>query len=82
MFAKELALHGSRVEPSASSRRSPSTKGVLFVDSADKAARFIWLCDAFDIPPFFGRCARLYDRNRRRASGHHSPRCQDDLCGC
>jgi len=24
--------------------------GVLFVDSADKAARFIWLCDAFDIP--------------------------------
>ena len=24
--------------------------GVLFVDSADKAARFIWLCDAFHIP--------------------------------
>jgi acetyl-CoA carboxylase carboxyltransferase component len=24
--------------------------GVLFVDSADKAARFIWLCDAFKIP--------------------------------
>jgi len=24
--------------------------GVLFVDSADKAARFIWLCDAFNIP--------------------------------
>jgi acetyl-CoA carboxylase carboxyltransferase component len=24
--------------------------GVLFVDSADKAARFIWLCDAFTIP--------------------------------
>jgi acetyl-CoA carboxylase carboxyltransferase component len=23
---------------------------VLFVDSADKAARFIWLCDAFSIP--------------------------------
>jgi acetyl-CoA carboxylase carboxyltransferase component len=23
---------------------------VLFVDSADKAARFIWLCDAFGIP--------------------------------
>ncbi|MGH8774161.1 MAG: acyl-CoA carboxylase subunit beta [Jiangellaceae bacterium] len=23
--------------------------GVLFVDSADKAARFIWLCDAFNI---------------------------------
>ncbi|MEI2766757.1 MAG: acyl-CoA carboxylase subunit beta [Dermatophilaceae bacterium] len=24
--------------------------GVLFSDSADKAARFIWLCDAFSIP--------------------------------
>jgi len=24
--------------------------GVLFADSADKAARFIWLCDAFGIP--------------------------------
>lgn len=27
--------------------------GVLFVDSADKAARFVWLCDAFDIPLLF-----------------------------
>ncbi len=24
--------------------------GVLFVDSADKAARFIWLCDSFNVP--------------------------------
>ena len=24
--------------------------GVLFTDSADKASRFIWLCDAFSIP--------------------------------
>ncbi len=24
--------------------------GVLFVDSADKAAHFIWLCDAFNVP--------------------------------
>src|SRR5690606_37556919 len=30
---------------------NPSVKGgVLFVDSADKAARFIWLCDAFNVP--------------------------------
>jgi acetyl-CoA carboxylase carboxyltransferase component len=29
----------------------PKAKGgVLFVESADKAARFIWLCDAFNIP--------------------------------
>src|SRR4051794_2349544 len=27
--------------------------GVLFTDSADKAARFIWLCDAFNIPLVF-----------------------------
>ena len=27
--------------------------GVLFVDSADKSARFIWLCDAFNIPIIF-----------------------------
>ena len=27
--------------------------GVLFVDSADKAARFIWLCDAFNLPIVF-----------------------------
>ena len=27
--------------------------GALFVDSADKAARFIWLCDAFGIPLMF-----------------------------
>jgi acetyl-CoA carboxylase carboxyltransferase component len=27
--------------------------GVLFVDSADKAARFIWLCDAFGLPLIF-----------------------------
>ena len=29
------------------------TGGVLLVDSADKAARFIWLCDAFEIPLLF-----------------------------
>lgn len=27
--------------------------GVLFIDSPDKAARFIWLCDAFGIPLLF-----------------------------
>jgi acetyl-CoA carboxylase carboxyltransferase component len=33
---------------------NPAQKGgVLFVDSADKAARFVWLCDAFNIPLVF-----------------------------
>src|SRR5439155_17169344 len=27
--------------------------GVLFVDSADKAARFIWTCNAFNVPLLF-----------------------------
>lgn len=32
----------------------PKVKGgVLFIDSADKASRFIWLCDAFNIPLLF-----------------------------
>jgi len=33
---------------------NPQQKGgVLFVDSADKAARFVWCCDAFNIPLVF-----------------------------
>jgi propionyl-CoA carboxylase beta subunit len=32
----------------------PNVKGgVLFVDSADKAARFIWTCNAFNVPLLF-----------------------------
>jgi acetyl-CoA carboxylase carboxyltransferase component len=56
MFAKELCtgfarLAGRTIGIIAS---QPKHKGgVLFVDSADKAARFIWLCDAFDIPLLF-----------------------------
>ena len=38
---------------SASSRTTRCIGGVLFVDSADKAARFIWLCDAFNVPLLF-----------------------------
>jgi acetyl-CoA carboxylase carboxyltransferase component len=33
---------------------NPASKGgVLFVDSADKAARFVWCCDAFNVPLVF-----------------------------
>ena len=43
---------------------------MLFVDSADKAARFIWLCDAFNVPAAVpGRRARLHDRHPGRAQG-------------
>ena len=56
LFAKEVItalarLDGRSVGIVAS---QPSHHGgVLFVDSADKAARFIWLCDAFNIPLAF-----------------------------
>lgn len=56
LFAKEvitafIRMDGKSVGVVAS---QPShLGGVLFVDSADKAARFIWLCDAFNIPLLF-----------------------------
>jgi acetyl-CoA carboxylase carboxyltransferase component len=56
LFARELltgfARLGGRVIGILANQ--PMFKGgVLFVDSADKAARFIWLCDAFNIPLLF-----------------------------
>lgn len=56
LFAKELVTGLARLggQPVGIVASQPKHKGgVLFVDSADKAARFIWLCDAFDIPLLF-----------------------------
>ncbi|MDQ3784787.1 MAG: acyl-CoA carboxylase subunit beta [Actinomycetota bacterium] len=55
-FAPELITGLARIEGRAVGivANQPAQKGgVLFVDSADKAARFIWLCDAFNIPLVF-----------------------------
>ena len=52
-FAKELVTGLARLDghPIGILANNPRQKGgVLFVDSADKAARFILLCDAFNIP--------------------------------
>jgi len=55
-FAKELVvgfarLHGRAIGIVAN---QPKHKGgVLFGDSADKAARFIWTCNAFGVPLLF-----------------------------
>ena len=52
-FAKELLTGLARIDgkPVGILANQPRQKGgVLFVDSADKAARFIELCDAFNIP--------------------------------
>lgn len=53
LFAKELLTGFARVEGRVVGivANQPKYKGgILFVDSADKAARFIWLCDAFNVP--------------------------------
>jgi acetyl-CoA carboxylase carboxyltransferase component len=52
-FAGELVTALARIDgqPVGLLANQPKVKGgVLFVDSADKAARFIWLCDAFGLP--------------------------------
>ncbi len=56
LFAREIVTGFARLDgrPIGIVASQPKWKGgVLFVDSADKAARFIWLCDAFDIPLLF-----------------------------
>jgi acetyl-CoA carboxylase carboxyltransferase component len=56
LFARELLTGFARLRGRVVGivANQPMQKGgVLFVDSADKAARFIWLCDAFNIPLLF-----------------------------
>jgi acetyl-CoA carboxylase carboxyltransferase component len=53
LFAAEVVVGFGHLEgrPVGIVANNPAVKGgVLFVDSADKAARFIWLCDAFNVP--------------------------------
>jgi propionyl-CoA carboxylase beta subunit len=53
LFAAELVTGLGRIDgrPVGVLANNSAVKGgVLFVDSADKAARFIWLCDAFNVP--------------------------------
>ncbi|GAC1317056.1 MAG: acyl-CoA carboxylase subunit beta [Acidimicrobiales bacterium] len=56
LFAPELITGLGLLEgrPIGVVANNPMHKGgVLFGDSADKAARFIWLCDAFNVPLVF-----------------------------
>jgi propionyl-CoA carboxylase beta subunit len=55
-WAKELIVGFARLEgqPVGIVANQPRVKGgVLFGDSADKAARFIWTCNAFNVPLLF-----------------------------
>ena len=56
LFAPEVITAFARIEgrPVGIVASQPRHKGgVLFVDSADKAARFIQLCDAFGVPQLY-----------------------------
>jgi methylmalonyl-CoA decarboxylase subunit alpha len=56
LWARELIVGFARIDgmPVGIVANNPMhLGGVLFVDSADKAARFIWLCDAFNVPLVF-----------------------------
>ena len=56
LFAPELVVGFGLMEgrPVGFVANNPMIKGgVLFTDTADKAARFIWCCDAFNIPLVF-----------------------------
>jgi methylmalonyl-CoA decarboxylase subunit alpha len=56
LWARELIIGFGRLDgmPVGILANNPKhLGGVLFVDSADKAARFIWLCDAFNVPLVF-----------------------------
>ncbi len=55
-WAKELVVGYARLEGRVVGivANQPRQKGgVLFVDSSDKAARFIWTCNAFNVPLLF-----------------------------
>ncbi len=55
-WAKEVVVGYARLEGRVIGivASQPKVKGgVLFVDSADKAARFIWTCNAFNVPLLF-----------------------------
>jgi acetyl-CoA carboxylase carboxyltransferase component len=55
-WARELIVGYARLDGRAVGivANQPKVKGgVLFVDSSDKAARFIWTCNAFNIPLLF-----------------------------
>lgn len=56
LFAQELITGLARLggRPVGIIANQPMHKaGVLFTDSSDKAARFIWICNAFNIPLLF-----------------------------
>lgn len=55
-FAKEMTIGLARIgglSVGIVANNSKHKGGVLFNDSSDKAARFIWMCNAFNVPLLF-----------------------------
>ena len=81
-WAKELIVGFARLEGRAIGivANQPKFKGgVLFSDSADKAARFIWTCNAFNVPLLFlADVPGFMIGTAVERGGHHPPRRQDD----
>ena len=70
-WAREMIVGYARLDGRAIGivANQPKHKGgVLFSDSADKAARFIWTCNAFNVPLLFlADVPGLHDRDAGRA---------------
>ena len=75
--AHRRARRGHRRQPAEVARAACSSS-----TSADKAARFIWLCDAFNVPLLYlADVPGLHDRHEGRAAGHHPRGREDDRRG-
>ncbi|KAA1416959.1 acyl-CoA carboxylase subunit beta [Nocardioides humilatus] len=56
LFAPELVTGFARIDGSPIgivANQSSVKAGVLFSDSSDKAARFVWMCNAYNVPLLF-----------------------------
>jgi acetyl-CoA carboxylase carboxyltransferase component len=56
LFAPELVTGFARIDGASVgivANQSAVKAGVLFSDSSDKAARFVWMCNAYNIPLLF-----------------------------
>ena len=83
LFAPEIIVGFARIGGRAVGivANQPKVKGgVLMVDSSDKAARFIWLCNAYNIPlVYLADVPGFMVGTKVERAGHHPPRRQDGL---
>ena len=75
-----LRAHGRAARSASSPTSRKQLGGILENDSADKAARFINLCDAFGIPLLFLQDVPGFMVGTKvEQAGHHPPRREDAL---